>query len=106
MYWYPKSNDRSWLYPFPVRCRLGGDGYPTDAIASKPAPTDRCHSTNPTHPANPLSCHNPLRPSDRQMHTKGIHPMVTAHEHIPAMHQGNRLDDGQPQPVVVAAVGA
>ena len=44
--------------------------------------------------------------SDGQMHAKGIHAMVAAHEHIAAMHQGNRLDDGQAQPVVVATVAA
>ena len=32
--------------------------------------------------------------------------MVTAHKHIPAMHQRNRLDDRQPQPMVIAAVAA
>lgn len=32
--------------------------------------------------------------------------MITAHKHIPAMHQRNRLDDCQPQTMVVAAVAA
>ena len=44
--------------------------------------------------------------SDREMDTEGIHPMIAAHEHIAAMHQRNRLDDGQPQAVIVAAVAA
>jgi hypothetical protein len=45
-------------------------------------------------------------PSDGQVNAEGIHPMITAHENIPAMHQRNRLDDGQPQTVIVAAVAA
>jgi len=50
--------------------------------------------------------HKGARESDRQMHAKGIHAMVAVHEHIAAMHQGNRLDDGQAQPMVVATVAA
>ena len=40
------------------------------------------------------------------MNAERIHPMITAHKHIPAMHQCNRLDDCQPQTVVVATVAA
>jgi len=44
--------------------------------------------------------------SDWQINPERIHAVITAHKHIAAMHQRNRLDDCQPQPVVVAAVAA
>ena len=37
---------------------------------------------------------------------EGIAAVLTAHKHITAVHQRNRLDDGQTQPVVCSAVAA
>ncbi|MNM97757.1 hypothetical protein D3C81_1102710 [compost metagenome] len=56
--------------------------------------------------ASKLARHSSLCFSDRKMNPERIHPMVTAHEHIAAMHQCNRLDDGQPKAMIVAAVAA
>jgi hypothetical protein len=51
-----------------------------------------------------------LAGSDREMDTEGIHAVITAHKHIPTMHQRNGLDvfDNQnahdpPQSVVASA---
>jgi hypothetical protein len=44
--------------------------------------------------------------SDGKVNAEGIHAVITAHKHIAAMHQRNRLDDRQPQAVVVATVAA
>ena len=58
---------------------------------------------------SPLSLRERVRVrgfSDRQINPEGIHPPITAHKHIAAMHQRNRLDDRQPQPMIVAAVAA
>jgi hypothetical protein len=41
-----------------------------------------------------------------QVDPKRIHPAVTAHKHVAAMHQGDGFDDGQPQAMVGAAVAA
>jgi len=58
---------------------------------------------------SPLSLRERVRArgfSDRQINPESIHPPITAHKHIPTMHQRNRLDDRQPQPMVIAAVAA
>src|SRR5690349_1731650 len=44
------------------------------------------------------------RPLQRQPY--GVHPIATTREHRPAMHLGDRLDDGQAQPVIILAVGS
>ena len=51
-----------------------------------------------------------LAGSDREMDTEGIHAVITAHKHIPSVHQRNGLDvfdyqnaNGPPQSVVASA---
>ena len=55
---------------------------------------------------NPLATGDFNQRLNGEVDAEGIHPPITAHKHIPTMHQRNRLDDRQPQPMVIATVAA
>src|SRR5579872_204449 len=44
--------------------------------------------------------------SGRQVEAKGVDPILAAHEHVATMHQGDGLDDRQPQSMIGATVAA